>query len=410
MTKTAVVGAGIVGICTAIALADRGHQVSLIDRKAPGSETSRWNAGVLATSSIIPINNPSLFPKLPGMLLGRYPGFRLNPKAAVTTIPWAARFLRNALPAVSDRVSAALCDLIEHSRKCHAELSERAGGELWKSEGWLISYRGPDGFERAKAHADLLERRGVRTRPLQTEEIAKVEPALLGVFTGAVHVCDSMHTDPKTLLAAYLRLAKNLGVTVIKDTVLDVTPNSAGVSLRLQMDGVAEFNNVVLTAGPWTNSLLAKLGMKIPLAIERGYLQKFPTKSALTRPFFDADGGYVASPRSGGVQISSGTELTTLATPPDLNQFTKAVAFARDAIDLGTAVQPKVAVGNRPTLPDSLPVIGPIGRVPGLWIAAGHQHVGLSTSAGTADLLACLMCNSLPRIDESPFNPKRFGL
>ena len=405
MTRTAIVGAGIVGMCCAISLADRGHAVTLIDRGAPGRETSRWNAGVLATSSVIPLGTPAIFGKLPGLLAGRNPGFRLNPRAALPLLPWALRFLNAARAQRSERTIAALTDLIRHSRQGHDALCARAEHDCIRDGGWIIAYRGSDGMRRATAHAQSLEARGVAAQVLDTAGITALEPALAPIFGGAVHVTGAGYAIPVDLVAAYLDLARARGVEVQQAHVQGV--EASGDGLRLN-GTVGQWDNVVLACGAWTNDLLATCARPLPMAVERGYLQRFETEQKPTRPFFDVDGGYVAAPRPDGVQISSGTELTQLQTAPDARQLMCAVAKARDVLNLGAVVHADVAVGNRPTLPDNLPAIGPVPAVPGLWLAAGHQHVGFSTSAGTGDLLAQLMTGGPPPFDPTPFRTDRF--
>lgn len=410
MTNTAIVGAGIVGICCAIALADQGHHVTLIDKNAPGQETSRWNAGVLATSSVIPLNNPGLFAKLPRMMLGQFPGLRLNLRAGPALLPWVVRFLNNARPSRSELTTNALISLIRFSRQRHEALCARVDSDCLKPEGWVIAYRGADGHQRAQAYAQALERRDVAAQVLTPQDLGAIEPSLKPIFSAATHVVDSAFTQPEDLIAAYLKLARELGVQIISQTVTDLTKSQGGYTLKGSEGLNKEFEHIVLATGPWVNDLLGKVAKRLPMAIERGYLQCFATNRQPTRPFFDIDSGYVASPRPGGVQISTGTELTTLHTSPDNRQFDAALTCAKEALDLGSALQKNIAIGNRPSLPDSLPAIGPVPKMPGLWIAAGHQHVGLSTSAGTADLLACLICGKAPSIDPRPFSVVRFGL
>jgi D-amino-acid dehydrogenase len=410
MTPVTIVGAGIVGICCAIALADRGHRVTLIDKRAPGQETSRWNAGVLATSSVIPLNNPGLFAKLPRMMLGQFPGLRINLRAGPKLLPWAVQFLNNARPARSNHITQSLTSLITFSRLRHEALCARAGAHILQPDGWLIAYRGANGGPRAQSYAKTLAHRGVAARVLLPPGLGALEPNLKPVFSAAIHVVDSAFTQPDALVAAYLKLARALGVQVIAHPVTNVTQSSAGFTLTGPNGFTHTAAQVVLATGPWVNDLLGKIAKPLPMAIERGYLQCFAAAHHPTRPFLDIDAGYVASPRPGGVQISTGTELTALGTKPNSRQLNAALTRANDALDLGRPLQNDFAVGNRPSLPDSLPVIGPVRQAPGLWIAAGHQHVGLSTSAGTADLLACLIGQKLPPIDPKPFSAERFGL
>ncbi|MEM9318259.1 MAG: FAD-dependent oxidoreductase [Pseudomonadota bacterium] len=410
MTRTAVLGSGIVGICCAIALADDGHQVTLIDRSSPAQETSRWNAGVMATSSIVPLNNPSRFGLLPRLIAGRHPGFRLNGSDAGALLPWSLRFLSNSRKSRSEAATAALKQLIGQSRQAHEALCARAGFEALQGNGWLMLYRGSKGAARAVAQSRNLMAREVEAQNLTLAELARLEPNLSPAFTGAVHIVGTAHTDPAALALAYLKVAADVGIGRSEAHIKALSRDVQGWHLDGPADRLGPFDQVVLALGPWTNDILRSVSKRLPLAIERGYLQKFACDRPPARPFLDLDAGYVAAARPGGVQMSSGTHLTRLGSKPNPDMLSRAIPKAKEALRLGAALLPETVVGNRPTLPDGLPVIGALQGPPGLWIATGHQHVGFSTSAGTAILLAALMRQSTCNINPEPFNPRRFGV
>ncbi|GIT89992.1 amino acid oxidoreductase [Jannaschia pagri] len=384
--------------------------MTLLDKETPAQQTSRWNAGVLATSSVIPLNNPALFSDLPRLVTGRHPGFRVHLRSAPRLLPWAIRFLNNSRRSRSERSIRALTELIGYARTQHDLLTSRAGFDGLEAKGWLILYRGREGIARATSHSKRLHDRDVAAEVVTPADIARLEPTLRPCFGGGVHVTGAAHADPRALGRAYVDLAVLSGVTLRQASVSGLSKRADGWRVALSDGEDGPFDHVVLALGPWTNDLLAPLGPPLPLAVERGYVQIFASAGALVRPFFDVDGGYVAAPRPGGIQISTGTELTHLNSPPSPSMCDAAVAAARDALAFGTPAQATPAVGNRPTLPDSLPAIGPIRRHPGLWVAAGHQHIGFSTSAGTGGLLADLIEGRPPAIDPRPYAPGRFGL
>ena len=227
----AMISVGIVGVCTAIALADRGYVVTLIDAVEPGSHTSRWNAGVMATSSVISLNNPGLFRKLPALMTGRHPGFHLNMRSLSSSLPWSISFLRNALPGASVRATQALTKLISHSRSCHADLSARVDTDPWQTGGWLINYRGAGGYQRAQVHARALQKASVEVELLTCDSLQRLEPAFRPIFGGGVHVTDARFTDPVMLIRAYLGLACVQGVPVLQDRLIAVVPEKGGLSV-----------------------------------------------------------------------------------------------------------------------------------------------------------------------------------
>lgn len=219
----AIIGGGLVGICTALALLATGRRVTVFDRHGPCRETSRWNAGVLATSSVIPLNNPGLFARVPNLLRGRgrgrEPGFRLDLRAIATTLPWGAQFLRNARAGPSARATVALQALIGHSRTCHTDLCHAAGIAAPDDRGWIIAYRGSSGPARANALSGALRRLAVAVEVLDPSGLRAVEPILAPSFSAAVYVTQSAFVDPPALAEGYIDLAVSRGAEMVADAL-----------------------------------------------------------------------------------------------------------------------------------------------------------------------------------------------
>ena len=411
--RVAVVGAGIVGLSAAIYLRRAGVEVTVFDRAFPGRETSVWNAGVLATSSLIPLANPGIVRRLPRLLLNRTPGVQMDWRAARSVLPWGLRFLAASRRARSECSVAALHALISRSRLCHADLLRQAGAiDLLREEGWLFLYRSPDALAASAAARPIYEHYRVRHEVLSAEVLRELEPGLTGSFAGAVLFLGSAFvSDPRHAMDAYAGLLRGLGAGIEESDVHRVEPVDEGRwQVRTDRGTDGPFDHVVLAAGAWTNRLLKPFG-SLPLIVERGYLRRYALAeaAALRRPIYDVENGYVLSPRPEGVQLSSGTEITMLDCPPRPEMFFEAERRARSALPLGTPVDSEPAVGNRPSLPDGLPAIGPVAGRPGLWVAAGHQHVGFSTGPASGELIRDLILGQPPLIDPTPFSAVRFG-
>ena len=411
--RVAVVGAGIVGLSAAIYLQRTDAEVTVFDRAVPGRETSIWNAGVLATSSLIPLANPGLYRRLPRLLLNRTSGARIDWRAAGSVVPWGLRFLLASRRGRSERSVAALHALISRSRLCHADLLRQAGATgLLREEGWLFLYRSPEVLAAASAARPIYERYAVEYDVLSAAALQDLEPGLTGRFAGAILFPGSAFvTDPRLVMDAYAGLLRSLGARIEERDVHGLEPVAGGLwQLGTEQGPEGAFDHVVLAAGAWTNRLLAPFG-SLPLIVERGYLRRYALAgaAALRRPLYDAENGYVLSPRPEGVQLSSGTEITALDRPPRPGMFLEAERRARSTLALGAPVDREPAVGNRPSLPDGLPAIGSAGR-PGLWLAAGHQHVGFSTGPASGELIRDLILGRSPMIDPKPFSAARFGM
>ena len=172
----------------------------------------------------------------------------------------------------------------------------------------------------------------------------------------------------------------------------------------------ASFDGVVVAAGAWSQRLLRTLEVNLPLDSERGYHLMLPTPGrSLTRPVSLPVPGYTLAQMSDGVRLTTGVEFAGLDAPPDFRRAYRMLAHAR-AVLPGLASEPCAEwLGFRPSMPDSLPVIGPLRRHPKVIAAFGHGHLGVTLGPVTGALVAALASGRAPRQDVTPFMPSRFG-
>ncbi len=413
--SVAVLGAGMVGVSCALALQQRGFAVTLVDGQPPGEGTSHGNAGVFATSSVIPLNNPQLWRSLPRLLSNQTPQLRLHWPTVRRQAPWLLRFLWQTRPTAFQATAQALHQLIGLSMTTHSRWMPAAQvGHRLRTNGWLLLQRQPATPASTQWTRGLYDQLGVAYEALSAADLTDLEPALKPIFSHGLWLKDSASVDdPAAVVKAYADWLVQLGGRVWQRPATGLRRVERRWQVQLANHPDLSVDHVVVALGPWSAEWLsAHLGLKVPMAHERGYHLHYPLQSAspLHRPFHDASGGYVVSPMSQGLRLTSGVEFTHPNAPAQTQQLQQAEEAARQALDLGPALLPQAWVGSRPSLPDSRPVIGPSSRHPGLWLAFGHQHIGLSTGAGTGELLADLMSQTPARIDPTPFAAGRFGL
>jgi len=406
-----VIGAGIVGVCCALALQRRGWQVTLIDRREPGQETSDGNAGVIGTGSIFPINNPGLWHALPAMLKNTHPALRFDPAYVLASLPWFCRFLSHATPASTRRRAAALQTLIGAAAESHLPLLKEAGiMHRLRDNGWLKVFRNESSFLNTQRERDLLRDFGVQFEVLDAGAVQALEPNLNPIFCRALFYPQSYSVDnPGRVVTAYADLFAARGGRIIKQHVAAITARTQGYSLATDQ-GVLDAHNVVVALGPWSGDLLKPLGYHFPLGFERGYNQHFLAEPGAlpSRPVHDADGAYVMTPTDQGLRVLSGVELKARDAPSTPRQLEQILPALHQAVRLAGPADAEVWRGARPSLPDELPVLGAAPRHPGLWLAFGHQHIGFSTGAISGKIMASLMSAEPLEFDLLPFQAQRF--
>jgi D-amino-acid dehydrogenase len=404
-----VLGAGIVGVSAAYAARQRGLSVVLVDRREPGSETSYGNAGILSSGSILPLNRPSLWSALPTYMTNRHAALRWDPGWAVRNIGWLVRFLANATPSRIKPRATALQGLLAASLKLHREWLVKAdAAQRIRETGWLKAWRS-DAVGAAKEEQAFLAEYGIASELLDRQAISGLEPDIVPVYkVGLLHTQTASVDSPGAVVKAYARMFAGSGGEIRRSEIKAIVPDGEGWRVVLA-DGAISARHVVVALGPWSADLLRPLGYHVPLAFERGYHQEFKPNPArsLRRPIHDAEGSFLMTSMEQGIRVTTGVELTARDAPSSFAQLNQVVPAARSIVEFGEAVGEPWR-GARPTLPDSLPMIGPAPRHSGLWLAFGNQHIGFTTGPATGAAIAAMIGGATPAFDIGPFSPSRY--
>jgi len=413
MSSVLVLGAGMVGTCTALHLQQRGHQVLLVDKKGPGQETSFGNAGLIQREAVEPYAFPRQWSKLLQVALGRTVDVHYHGSA----LPGLARALftywRESAPERHAVASQHHARLIAHCLDEHQPLIEEAGAQdLVRCEGFRKVYRSPTVFAQAVKDAGRLERQwGVRFAALDAAALAQAEPALRCDLAGAVHWLDTWSvSDPGELVARYARLFEQRGGRLVHANAHTLQTHGSGWRVRADdLDGGSwlEAAQAVIALGPWSDALVRPMGYRLPLFVKRGYHQHY-TGASLNLPMLDAEKGFLLLPTAQGTRLTTGAEFARMDVPATPVQLGRAEQAARQLVDLGPALATPPWLGSRPCTPDMLPVMGPAPRHRGLWFNFGHAHQGFTLGPVAGRLLAELISGQTPGLDPGPYRAERF--
>ncbi len=408
-----VLGAGMVGVSCALSLQQRGCVVTALDRRPPGRETSYGNSGVFSRSSVFPINGPGIWANLPRYMTNTHPAVRWR-GSMLRSPGWLAGFLAEASRASFVRRSRALDALIRPSMEINRRRIAAAGlSHHLRETGWLKLWRSP-AQEAIMSEARALADFAIRTEVLDAAAITRLEPHSKNAFRAGLHILDSASVDDPGAIVEGLALAfARAGGTLVQAEARALFRTTTGWRVELVDNAIPiqiDADNLVVALGPWSAEILSPLGYRVPLGFERGYHVHLAMRSGSgpQRAIYDVDGGYVATPMAPGARITSGVELSARDAPPDHRQIERAAELARATFGLGGQVEEQPWLGSRPTLPDSLPMIGALPHHHGLFAAFGHQHIGFSTGAATGELIADLVTGTPSTIDGTPFAPSRY--
>lgn len=389
MTDTIVLGAGMVGVSTALALQESGHQVVLLDRRAPGQETSYGNAGIIQTEAVEPHAFPRSIREILSVALkrGNDVDWRMRDMPMLARPLW--RYFAQSAPEPYAKIVAIYSKLVQRASEDHARFIAPAGAdELIVRKGWRAVYRTPEKFELAAAAAERLNQvYDVPNIVVDARDIASLEPTLRRPLAGAVHWTSPWTCrDPGELVKRYASLFVARGGTLASGDAMTLKQHDASWRVQSQ-DGPIAAENVVVALGPWSPRLLQTMGYRIPMVFKRGYHRHFIAPDGPQISTLDVESATFIAPMNKGLRILTGAHMTPPGTLPSSRQILRAEAAAGELFRLKEPIEETPWFGTRPCMPDMLPVVGP-SRHKGLWFHFGHGHQGFTLGPTTASLLA----------------------
>ena len=408
-----VLGAGIVGICAALQLQRRGLSVVIVDRRGAAEETSFGNAGLIQREGVYPYGFPHDFGALVRYSFNRTIDAHYHPSA----LPHLARFLwtywHHSRPRRHAGIAKTYANLIEHCLDEHLVLADEAGArDLFKPTGWIKVFRTERErdlrFDEARRWSGEF---GLKFATLDAKALAEAEPHLAPVLVGGLHWVEPlMVEDPQALALAYLARFEAQGGRLLQGNALGIEEvGTEGWRIRTG-DGMVSGRHAVIALGPWSDTLIRKLGYGLPLAVKRGYHMHYRAAghAKLNHPVLDHERGYFMVPMRKGIRLTTGAEFAhrdAIRTPVQLG---RAEPIARDLFPLAERLDTQPWMGSRPCTPDMLPIIGKAPRHANLWFSFGHAHHGLTLAPVTGRLLADLVTGSTPFTDPAPYRAERF--
>ncbi len=410
-SHTVVVGAGIVGVATAVWLSRAGHRVTLVDKLAPGEGTSHGNAGVLASCAMVPVTTPGLLAKAPKMLMdANFPLFMrwsYLPKLA----PWLYQYLSFANAKDTARISERLNFITGDSVEQHQDLAGNTVADQWlvPSE-YQFAYRSRKEFESESYVWGLRREHGFVPELIDGGAVREKEPALSADFKCMAVLKHHGHIrSPGGYVKSLAEVFESLGGRIVQSSVKDIELVGDKVHSVVTEDGPIACDSVVLATGVWSGPLAEKLGLKVPLEAERGYHVMFKNPSqSVSCPTMIAAGKFVATPMADGLRCAGVVEFGGLKAGPSKAPIDFLMRKFKESFPDVSYSETVEWLGHRPAPTDSLPFIGQI-RSTGVYTGFGHQHIGLTGGAKTGRLIAGLISGEHDEVGLEAFRPDRFS-
>lgn len=411
-----VVGAGVVGLCTAYYAARRGHRVTVVERGGEGCDCcSVGNAGLVVPSHVVPLAAPGMIRTGLRMMLNPESPFYVRPRIDRGLFDWAWKFYRAANAANVARAAPLLRDLHLASRACFEELTDLPGGTDFGfvNRGLLVLCKTEHALEEEAKAAELARQLGLPAEVLDARETAAREPGVRMDVAGAVYFPSDCHLSPSQFLDAMRAHLHRLGVTFLWDTeVTGWRVRGNTVEAALTPGGEIPADEFVLCGGSWTPAVARDLGLRLPMQAGKGYSLTLPRpRQLLQAPAILSEARVAVTPMGTSLRFAGTMEIAGMnggINPARVRGIVRSVPSYYPEFTPADFEGVTPWSGLRPCSPDGLPYVGRTNRYANLAVATGHAMMGLSLGPVTGKLIAEVLSGEPPSLDIDLLHPDRY--
>jgi D-amino-acid dehydrogenase len=402
-----VIGGGITGISAALFLQADGHRVTLFESGKPDSGTSSGNAGVISMASCVPTATPSTIASVPSMLLDPHGPLMIRWRYLPQLMPWLTRLVANAAPARVQRNARRKGALLAFAFDAYRDLTGMTGlGDHIHRPGLLTVFETDRAWRRAQWIVELVRDIGREIEILDGDAIRQVEPGLEPIFRHGFLTPESGHVrNPGAFMLALHEAFRAKGGTVLAERVLGIKESGPEAASVGTANGEYSADRIVIAAGAWSKHILRTVGVRVPLEAERGYHVMMPhPEPGLRHPVNVFEDSMFLSPMDHGFRLTSGVELANTNSPPDFTRIRRMIPRALRAVKDLRGEQHRIWMGFRPSMPDSVPRLGPVPGHANLLAAFGGGHIGMTLGPLIGRITADLIAGRAPPLDLAPYS------
>ena len=404
-----VIGSGITGVSCAEELRRSGAKVTLIDRVKAGdpSQTSFGNAGILAREGIMPIANPSMLKMIPQILLSPSSPVYLKWSYLAKFSPWALQFIMNGTRPKALPIILALNELIYDTVENHIQLSKNTGAARFIEKGDMtLLFRNRKQFSSDKFANQTRRNLGITWEELSRDKLLDRDPHISKLYQfGLAYKNHGWITNPAAYVSSLAKHFQENGGKILIGEVSKINGNN----VELKGGIILKAENIVLATGAWSKNLASQLGHNIPLQAERGYHLSLKNASHMPpNTYLITDKKFGLTPMDGFLRCAGQSEFAPLEMPPNpkaIKNLRKFLFRLYPKLEYETET---IWQGTRPTLPDSLPVIGRSSKNTSVIFAFGGQHLGLTMGPKIGKMVRDIIFERQSNVNMTPYSSDRF--
>lgn len=412
--KVTIVGAGVIGLCSAYYLQKEGYEVTVIERGDITDGCSFGNMGYISPSHFIPLASPGIIAEGIRHMLSSSSPFYIKPRLNWDLLQWGYHFWRNCNAASVKRNAPHLNNILHLSRYLINDMRDEIGDTFEMEEiGCLMMCKQEKTLQHEFHLADDAEKFGLQVERLRRNEVQQLETDVEVDVAGAVLFKDDCHFDPGKMITALKKHLESNGVRFqLHTTVTGFEKQNNRVTAVLTDKGKTDVDELIVATGSWLPVVMRMMGIRLLLQPGKGYSHTYDhVEKNLRYPAILVDGRCAITPWKQRLRIGGTMELSGINNRVLIKRMQGIYESARNfypglTIDFPPA--DKIWNGLRPVTPDGLPYIGRVNNFENVIVAGGHAMLGISEGTGTGKLVSEITQHKTTSVDISAFKPQRY--
>ena len=407
-----VIGGGIIGLSTAYYLQKEGHQVTVIDKGNFSEGASYVNAGYITPSHIISLAAPGMITKGIKWMFNSQSPFYIKPRFDIDFFKWSWAFKKSATKTKVEKAIKPILDINILSRDLYEEMQSSSDFNFYyQHKGLLMLYQKDKTGEEEWKVGERAIKEGLKVENLTKEQVQRIEPNVDLNIKGAVYYHSDAHMTPHDFMQQLKNYLQNNGVIIMaNEEVVDFEQKENKITTVKTTITDFIVDEVVVATGSWTQKLMKKLQIDVPVQAGKGYRINVGRETGITIPAILMEAKVAVTPmnkltRFAGTMEIGGIDHTI--NPVRVNAIAKAGENYYSGLKITEQEKQKASCGLRPCSPDGLPYIGRVHKLKNVVVASGHAMMGWSLGPATGKLVSEIISEQKPSLNLEAYNPNR---
>ena len=407
-----IIGGGIIGLCTAYYLNEKGHNVTIVDKSNMNSGTSYVNAGYLSPSHLIPLASPdSLKNGLKWMFDSKSPLY-IKPRFNLSLLNWMYAFAKSSSNYHVNKSIPLIKDITLLSQQLYDEIKQKSYFNFhYEKKGLLMLCKSQKYLDSESKLVDTAVSHGLNAKMVTKSDLKKIEPNIeIDAIGGSYFNCD-FHTTPNEFMSEMKKYLKISGVKIIKNTkITDINIKNGIIKNINSFENKIYADEFILCAGSWSNLMSKKLNLNLLLQAGKGYSINILDKTKITIPAILSEAKVAVTPMNGFTRIAGTMEIAGINKNISKARVDTIVKLSKNyypELNIKSTDVNNVSSGLRPVSPDGLPYIGRSSKCDNLIIATGHAMMGWSMATATGLIVSEILEDKKLSLNIQSYSPDR---